>query len=121
MRAVPEEVELAKDEKCEFVPFAAPRGVVVKDGKIVALELCRTEQAVGSDEWIEDEDQPIRLKVRTLPSRNLDYFFSKKTKKLIFFGAGGLHHLGLWLGVVAPWDHLGACAAGPAQVGHARG
>ena len=44
MRAVPEEVELAKDEKCEFIPFAAPQHVVVRDGKIKALELHRTEQ-----------------------------------------------------------------------------
>lgn len=49
MRAVPEEVDLAKEEKCEFMPFAAPRKVIVKDGKIAGLELCRTEQdeAVG--------------------------------------------------------------------------
>ena len=44
MRAVPEEVELAKDEKCEFIPFASPQQVVLRDGKIKALELHRTEQ-----------------------------------------------------------------------------
>ena len=27
MRAVPEEVDLAKDERCEFMPFMAPRKV----------------------------------------------------------------------------------------------
>jgi hypothetical protein len=27
MRAVPEEVDLAKEEKCEFIPFAAPHQV----------------------------------------------------------------------------------------------
>ena len=48
MRAVPEEVDLARDEKCEFLPFAAPRKVVLKDGRIVGLELCRTEENLDS-------------------------------------------------------------------------
>lgn len=62
MRAVPEEVDLAKDEKCEFLPFAAPRKVIVKDGKITALELCRTEEDIETGNWIEDEEQVMRIK-----------------------------------------------------------
>ena len=61
MRAVPEEVELAKEERCEFVPFSAPLEVVVKDGKISALVLCRTEQD-DQGNWIEDRDQVHRIK-----------------------------------------------------------
>lgn len=71
MRAVPEEVsdcsfhthsvsqvELAKEEKCEFLPFLSPKEVIIininiiiiycqvilKNGRIVAMEFCRTEQ-----------------------------------------------------------------------------
>lgn len=44
IRAVPEEVELAREEKCEFMPFLSPRKVIVKDGKVTGMEFCRTEQ-----------------------------------------------------------------------------
>ena len=37
-------MELAREEMCEFLPFLSPRKVVVKAGKIVAMEFCRTEQ-----------------------------------------------------------------------------
>ena len=30
IRAVPEEMELAKEERCEFMPFLSPRQVIVK-------------------------------------------------------------------------------------------
>ncbi|KAL7298762.1 hypothetical protein TKK_0008508 [Trichogramma kaykai] len=62
VRAVPEEMDLAKDEKCEFIPFASPKKVIVKGSKIVAIEFYRTEQNESGD-WVEDEDQLIRLKV----------------------------------------------------------
>ncbi|XP_077189098.1 dihydropyrimidine dehydrogenase [NADP(+)] isoform X2 [Paroedura picta] len=61
VRAVPEEMELAKEEKCEFLPFLSPRKVVVKRGKIVAMEFVRTEQDVDGN-WKEDQDQVVRLK-----------------------------------------------------------
>ncbi|XP_055886857.1 dihydropyrimidine dehydrogenase [NADP(+)]-like [Biomphalaria glabrata] len=62
IRAVPEEMELAKEEKCEFLPFLAPRKVLVKNGHIASMEFLRTEQNENGD-WIEDEDQVIKLKV----------------------------------------------------------
>ncbi|XP_043287629.1 dihydropyrimidine dehydrogenase [NADP(+)] [Venturia canescens] len=61
VRAVPEEVELAREEKCEFVPFQSPKSVIVRDSKIVAMEFYRTEENENGD-WIEDEDQIVRLK-----------------------------------------------------------
>ncbi|MBN3296653.1 DPYD dehydrogenase, partial [Amia calva] len=61
IRAVPEEMELAREEKCEFLPFLSPREVIVKAGRIVSMEFCRTEQSKDGD-WIEDEDQIVRLK-----------------------------------------------------------
>lgn len=61
IRAVPEEMELAKEEKCEFLPFLSPRKVVVKAGKVAAMEFVRTEQD-SSGNWVEDEDQIVHLK-----------------------------------------------------------
>lgn len=34
IRAVPEEVELAREEKCEFIPFMSPTKVIVKDNRV---------------------------------------------------------------------------------------
>ena len=42
MRAVPEEVELAREEWCEFLPFLAPSKVVVKDNKVVGRTFPKT-------------------------------------------------------------------------------
>ncbi|XP_034489970.1 dihydropyrimidine dehydrogenase [NADP(+)] [Drosophila innubila] len=61
IRAVPEEVELAREERCELMPYLSPRKVIVKDGQITAMEFCRTEQN-EQDEWVEDEEQMVRLK-----------------------------------------------------------
>lgn len=44
IRAVPEEMELAREEKCEFLPFMTPKQVHVKSGRIVAMEFNKTEQ-----------------------------------------------------------------------------
>ena len=54
-------MELAREEKCEFIPFASPKKVIVKGGKIVAIEFCRNEKDENG-EWKEDTDQLIRLK-----------------------------------------------------------
>ncbi|CAF3272577.1 unnamed protein product [Rotaria socialis] len=61
MRAVPEEVDVAMEERCEFLPFCSPKQVFVKNGKITSMEFVKTEQTESGD-WIEDEDQIIRLK-----------------------------------------------------------
>nr|XP_036880290.1 dihydropyrimidine dehydrogenase [NADP(+)] isoform X2 [Manis javanica] len=61
IRAVPEEVELAMEKKCEFLPFLSPRKVIVKGGRIVAVQFVRTEQDETGN-WNEHEDQVVRLK-----------------------------------------------------------
>nr|XP_012218398.1 PREDICTED: dihydropyrimidine dehydrogenase [NADP(+)] [Linepithema humile] len=61
VRAVPEEMDLAKEEKCEFLPFQSPRRVVLRNKKIAAIEFCRTEQN-EEGEWVEDEEQKVVLK-----------------------------------------------------------
>ncbi|KAG7272211.1 hypothetical protein CRUP_035738, partial [Coryphaenoides rupestris] len=67
IRAVPEEMELAKEELCEFLPFLSPRKVLLKGGRVAGLEFCRTEQ--GEDgQWLEDEEQTVRLKANYIIS-----------------------------------------------------
>uniref|UniRef100_A0A8B9JWH0 dihydropyrimidine dehydrogenase (NADP(+)) n=1 Tax=Astyanax mexicanus TaxID=7994 RepID=A0A8B9JWH0_ASTMX len=61
IRAVPEEMELAKEEKCEFLPFLSPREVLLKGGRVHGMEFCRTEQTETGD-WVEDQEQITRLK-----------------------------------------------------------
>ena len=56
------QMDLAKDEKCEFLPFLSPRKVVTKNGRVSGMEFVRTEQT-DDGEWIEDEDETIKLKV----------------------------------------------------------
>jgi dihydropyrimidine dehydrogenase (NADP+) len=46
MRAVPEEVDVARNEKCEFLPFCNPKEVIIRDGKIVAIEFYKTEKGM---------------------------------------------------------------------------
>ena len=54
-------MELAKEEKCEFLPFMAPRQVHVKAGRIRSVEFVKTEQ-LDDGTWIEDDEQVLRLK-----------------------------------------------------------
>ncbi|XP_017767317.1 PREDICTED: dihydropyrimidine dehydrogenase [NADP(+)] [Eufriesea mexicana] len=61
IRAVPEELDLAREEKCEFIPFQSPKQVIIRNGKIIAMEFCRTEENENG-EWVEDEEQIYRLK-----------------------------------------------------------
>lgn len=61
IHAVPEEVELAREEKCEFIPFLSPTKVIQKNGRIAYVEFCRTEKD-ESGQWIEDFEQIVRLK-----------------------------------------------------------
>ncbi|KAG8253172.1 hypothetical protein J6590_040831 [Homalodisca vitripennis] len=61
IRAVPEEIELAREEKCEFLPFLSPKRVIVENGKITAMEFYRTEQT-DSGQWITDPEQTMRIK-----------------------------------------------------------
>lgn len=87
IRAVPEEVELAREEKCEFIPFMSPQKVIVKDGRITHVEFCRTEETPDG-KWIEDEDQTTRLKANFVISAfgsGLNDKDSKKCRMCIYF------------------------------------
>ena len=47
---------LAIEEKCEFMPFLAPKEVIFKGDRIAGLKFLRTEQ-LDDGTWIEDEEQ----------------------------------------------------------------
>lgn len=60
-------MELAKEEKCEFLPFLAPRKVMTKNGVIMGMEFVRTEQDDDGN-WVEDEEEIIRIKANYIIS-----------------------------------------------------
>ncbi|XP_053607413.1 dihydropyrimidine dehydrogenase [NADP(+)] isoform X2 [Plodia interpunctella] len=80
IRAVPEEVDLAKEEKCEFMPFVAPKEVIVKDGKISGLRMCRTEQ-MDSGEWVTDDEQVVTVKANFIISAFGSGLYDKDVKE----------------------------------------
>jgi len=61
MRAVPEEVDIAKDERCEFLPYVLPKQVIIREGKLVAVEFYKTEKGPDGNYFV-DEDQFFRVK-----------------------------------------------------------
>ena len=62
MRAVPEEVELAMEEKCELLPFLQVKSVLKHDnGKIKMVEFSRTEEN-DDGQWIVDDEQTCGVK-----------------------------------------------------------
>ena len=61
IRAVPEEAELAKHEKCEFVPFLSPQEVIIKNGRVGGMKFFRTEQDENG-RWLDDPEQVTTLK-----------------------------------------------------------
>ncbi|KAI6187978.1 Dihydropyrimidine dehydrogenase [NADP(+)] [Aphelenchoides besseyi] len=60
IRAVPEEMEAAREEKCEFMPFMSPRSIQVASGKIRSIQFTKTEEVDGV--WYEDLEQTLTLK-----------------------------------------------------------
>uniref|UniRef100_A0A915E7P0 Dihydropyrimidine dehydrogenase [NADP(+)] n=1 Tax=Ditylenchus dipsaci TaxID=166011 RepID=A0A915E7P0_9BILA len=61
IRAVPEEMEAAREEKCEFMPFMSPCRVNLKDDRIISMEFTKTEQDLEGN-WYDDKDQSLTLK-----------------------------------------------------------
>lgn len=54
-------MEVAKEEKCEFLPFCAPHKVNKNTTRITSMEFFRTEQSENG-EWIEDPEQLVKIK-----------------------------------------------------------
>ncbi|XP_071451994.1 dihydropyrimidine dehydrogenase [NADP(+)], partial [Hetaerina americana] len=61
IRAVPEEMQLAVEERCEFIPFQSPKGVILKGNQIIGMEFYRNEE-VDDGTWEEQKDQVMKLK-----------------------------------------------------------
>ncbi|UYV65117.1 DPYD [Cordylochernes scorpioides] len=61
IRAVPEEMELAREEKCDFLPFLSPHQVTLRAGRVAALEFHRMEEQEDGS-VVEDPEQTVRLK-----------------------------------------------------------
>uniref|UniRef100_A0A7I4YB56 Dihydropyrimidine dehydrogenase [NADP(+)] n=1 Tax=Haemonchus contortus TaxID=6289 RepID=A0A7I4YB56_HAECO len=61
IRAVPEEMEAAREERCEFMPYCSPKAVNMKNGRIVSIQFVKTEQHLDGT-WYEDEEQQLTLK-----------------------------------------------------------
>jgi len=58
------QMELAREEKCEFIPFLSPEKIILNQhtGRIMAVEFFRTEHDEETGDWIRDTDQPVRIK-----------------------------------------------------------
>eukprot|EP01126_Amoeba_proteus_P040937 TRINITY_DN4391_c0_g1_i4.p1 TRINITY_DN4391_c0_g1~~TRINITY_DN4391_c0_g1_i4.p1 ORF type:complete len:1068 (-),score=286.80 TRINITY_DN4391_c0_g1_i4:118-3249(-) len=61
MRAVPEEVDLARHENCEFLPFCTPKRVIIENGRIVGLEMYKTEKDENGN-YYNDPESTILIK-----------------------------------------------------------
>lgn len=66
IRAVPEEMSAAIEEKCELIPFVAPKQVLLSSEnhkRIVGMEFYKTELADDTGDQVEiDQDQTLRLR-----------------------------------------------------------
>ena len=60
-------MELAKEEKCEFLPFLSPKKVHQKGGCISGMEFYRTDQDDDGN-WVEDKEQCVILKANFIIS-----------------------------------------------------
>lgn len=59
---MPEEVDIAKNEHCDFLPFSTPKQVVLNEkGHIKAMEFYRMEEQ-DDGRYVQDEEQTIRIK-----------------------------------------------------------
>ncbi|XP_030852787.1 dihydropyrimidine dehydrogenase [NADP(+)] [Strongylocentrotus purpuratus] len=118
IRAVPEEMDVAREERCEFMPFLSPRKVILKGGRIAALELCRTEQD-DEDNWIEDEEQTTRLKADFIISAFGSTLLNEEVKTAlspIRFNRWGLPEVSTdTMQMSEPWAFCGGDLGGVAQ------
>ncbi|XP_060065318.1 dihydropyrimidine dehydrogenase [NADP(+)]-like [Ylistrum balloti] len=118
IRAVPEEMELAKEEKCEFLPFMSPRQVMKKGGRVSGMEFVRTEQDDDGN-WVEDEEETIRIKADYIISAfgsGLSDSEVVEAMKPIKFNNWGLPEVNSdTMTTSEPWVFCGGDLAGVAQ------
>lgn len=54
-------MQLAMEERCEFIPFQSPKSVQKQGDKITGMSFCRNEQQEDGS-WKEDEEQVLKMK-----------------------------------------------------------
>ena len=103
IRAVPEEMQLAVEEKCEFVPFLSPKEVIVKNGKILGMKFLRTEEN-EKGQFVEDPEQETTLKVKyflfivaRIPRTHTQIKCFKISRKLLAICSTNKEYIGLEL------------------------
>jgi NADPH-dependent glutamate synthase beta subunit-like oxidoreductase len=58
IRAVPEEMEVARKERCEFIPFAAPKQVLVLGLQLVCFNQMNVIRTGGANIHVVDPPPP---------------------------------------------------------------
>ena len=76
------QMELAREEKCEFLPFLNPKQLIQKGGRIRSMEFYRTE-LTDDGQWVDDQDQVVRLRA--------DFVISAFGSKLTDTDGRGIH------------------------------
>ncbi|KAK6057252.1 pyridine nucleotide-disulfide oxidoreductase [Cooperia oncophora] len=66
IRAVPEEMEAAREERCEFMPYCSPKAVNIKDGRIVSMQFVKTEQDLDGNLVGTAQSSLVRMKSNNL-------------------------------------------------------
>ncbi|KAF7266557.1 hypothetical protein GWI33_020065 [Rhynchophorus ferrugineus] len=61
IRAVPEEVSVAVEERCELIGFLSPLKINLKNNKISSVTFSRSEQ-LENGQWIQDKEQTTTIK-----------------------------------------------------------
>jgi len=74
-------MELAREEKCEFLPFMGPHEVHLQNGHVSGITFYRTE-VNESGEFVEDYEQTMRLKANYIISAFGSGLFDEDGKTL---------------------------------------
>merc|ERR1712002_979920 len=61
VRAVPEEMEMAVEEKVELMPNMSPQKVVMKNGRVAGMQFYRTDRN-EEGQWVEDPEESANIK-----------------------------------------------------------
>lgn len=121
IRAVPEEMELAREENCEFLPFMSPHELIINPAtkRISHLILARNEQDEGTGEWIVDPDQTMKKRCDFVISAFGSALYSEDIKsalpgvKLNRWGSPEVDPFTMSTSV--PWVFCGGDIAGTAE------
>lgn len=72
-------MQLAVEEKCEFMPFQSPKSVQVNGEKITGMTFWRNEQQ-DDGSWKEDPEQVLKMKANFIISAFGSGLYDKEGK-----------------------------------------